>query len=248
MTYNRKYRKGYRASRGRKLATRRIFNATSAKAQAAQIYALKKRLSYVAKQNRPEMKVYGGDVGSYSFSSSDVTNTYKLFYFDGPSLGTGDNNRVGNFVRSKSLQLCLTGEYYNTSDTGYHNSESAGSPIRVIILQRKRADNTAVSPSTILSITSGSGASYTQQAICPLATGISDRFDVLCDRKYMFTTNRNQLLKKITVKPNNIRWDDTVGTANGFIVLIISAGLHHDNNFQEFIKGTYSIKYVFTDA
>lgn len=243
--YKRRYNSKKRYNR--KLSARNIFLNKGAKSQAKQIYALKKRVNYISRQNRPETKVFQGSSASYSFDSQTILNTYKMFFFDGPAVGTGDNNRTGNFVRSKSLSLCLTGEYYNSSDTGYHNSESSGSPMRVIILQRKKPDNTSPNVDTILSISGGSGADYTQQAICPLSTGITDRFYVLCDRKYILTNDKNQLLRKITVKPRNLRYDDTTGYSNGFIVLIVSAGLHHDNNFSEFIQGTYSIKYVFTD-
>lgn len=241
-------RRFYRRRRNSKLSTRKIFKNTGAKSQASQIYSLKKRVNYIARQNRPETKVYLGGSASYSFDSQTLLNTYKIFYFDGPVNGTADNNRIGNFVRSKSLSLCLTGEYYNSSETGYHNSESSGSPMRVIILQRRRADNVAAGIDTILSITGASGNDYTQQAICPLAKGITDRYYVLCDKKFIFTNDKNQLLKKITVKPYNLRYDDTTGYTNGFIFLLLSAGLHYDGNFSEFIHGTYSLKYVFTDA
>lgn len=243
----RNFKKNYKKY-NRKLSTRYIFENKSAKSQAAQIYALNKRLNYIAKQCRPEFKIYQSAAASYSFDSQTILNTYKMFYFNGPAAGTADNQRIGNFVRSKSISLYLTGEYYNSSDTGYHNSESSGSPMRVIILQRKKPEDLAPNLNTILSISGGSGADYTQQAICPLASGITDRYYVLADRKYIFTNDKNQLIRKITVKPKNIRFDDTTGYSNGFIFILVSAGLHHDNNFSEFIQGTYNIKYTFTDA
>ena len=51
-TYRRKGRRGNRT-----LSTRRIFNNKSAKAQAAQIYALRKSVNRVRRQCKPEVKV-----------------------------------------------------------------------------------------------------------------------------------------------------------------------------------------------
>lgn len=252
MAYPSRYRYPRRSSRSRRgrrsaLSTRNVFSRISAKSQAGQIYALRKRLNSVYSRCKPEYKVFDGANATYTFTSGDITNTYKITYFNGPIVGIGDDNFTGNKIRCVSLDLYFTGEYYNTSDTGYHPTESAGTPFRIIVLQRKKASNDAVELSKVLSTTGGSGADYTMQAICPLKRGITDNYRVLLDKKIIFTSSKNQALRHYKMKPNNLRWDSD-GNSNGFITLLISAGLHFDANFNETVEGTISEKLVYTDA
>lgn len=247
------YFKRYRTSKkrysrkARTLATSKIFANRSSKSQAYQINALRKRIGKVYQAVKPEYKVYDGANSTYTFSSGDISNTYKITYFNGPSVGTGDDQFVGNKIRCVSLDLYFTGEYYNTSDTGYHGTESAGTPFRIIVLQRKYAGSGTVSISDVLSTSGGSGADYTMQAICPLKRGITDNYRVLLDKKIIFTSAKNQALRHYKMTPNNIRWDSG-GNSNGFITLLVSAGLHFDANFNEYVEGTIKEKLVYTDA
>ena len=244
--YNKRFYKKRSYKRG-SLSTRKIFGSKSAKSQARQIYALRKRINYVSKVCKPETKVYQGSNISLNFESSQLTNTYKIQYFNGPTRGTGDDNFTGNKVRSIALNVYTTLEYYNSSDTGYHNTESAGSPFRIIILQRKKSSNNEdLTLGDVLSSYGGSGGNYSMQAVCPLVRGITDNFKVLCDKRFVFTTSNNQRILRLKVKPNNLRWDND-GIANGFIVLYISAGLHYDANFIEHIEGYSRIDYIYAD-
>lgn len=243
--YNRKYYK--RRNYKRKTSARNVFLNRSSKSQAKQIYSLSKRVNSVYKACKPEYKIFDGANATYTFSSGDITNTYKITYFNGPSIGTGDDQFIGNKIRCISLDLYFTGEYYNTSDTGYHGTESAGTPFRLIVLQRKEAANNSISISDVLSTSGGSGADYTMQAICPLKRGITDNFRVLLDKKIIFTSAKNQALRHYKMKPSNIKWNSS-GYSNGFITLLISAGLHFDANFNEYVEGTIKEKLVYTDA
>lgn len=246
-------RKGKKSSKKSKnsyrktTSARNVFSNRSAKSQSSQIYALSKRVNALSKAMKPEYKVFDGSNSTYTFSSGDISNTYKVIYFNGPSIGTGDDQFIGNMVRSVKLDLYFTGEYYNTSDTGYHGTESAGTPFRIIVLQRKVPSNSSVAVSDVLSTSGGSGADYTMQAICPLKRGITDHFRVLLDKKIIFTSAKNQALRHYSVKPSNLHWDDN-GLSNGFVTLLISAGLHFDANFNEYVEGTIKEKFVYTDA
>lgn len=240
-------RRSYRRNRTSKLSTKRIFSNKSAKSQANQIYALRKRVNKVYSKCKPEYKVFDGANATYTFSSGDITNTYKISYFNGPSVGTADDQFTGNKIRCISLDLYFTGEYYNTSDTGYHGTESAGTPFRLIVLQRKTPGMSSISISDVLSSSGGSGADYTMQAICPLKRGITENFKVLLDKKIIFTSAKNQALRHYKMKPYSMRWDNN-GNSNGFITLLISAGLHFDANFNEYVEGTVKEKLVYTDA
>lgn len=246
MAYGYKRYRRYRKSRSNRLSTRRIFSKTSAKAQASQINTLRKRINYVSKQCRPEMKVYYRGASSFSFDSQTVMNTYHSFLVPLPQLGDKDNERIGDFIRVKSLQLNVSAEYYNSSDSGYHNTESAGSAYRIIIGQYKEPSSNVPDISGILAESSNTGAAYTNQSVCPLINGMTAFSHILFDRSYTISTNKNQAIHKIRVRPHNIRF--RLQDSNSIWVIILSAGLHHDNNFSEFITGTYSMKLVYTDA
>lgn len=245
-----KFRRYYgRSRKWRNLSTRNIFSNRSAKSQATQIYSLRKRLNYLSKINRPEVKVLYNDAQSFNFDSQTLLNTYKSFLVPLPSEGSGDNERIGNFIRVKSLQLNLSLEYYNSSESGYHNSESSGSAYRIIIGQYNRALSD-ISPAIngVLQESSNTGAAYTNQSVVPLKTGQKEYSHILFDKSYTISTNKNQAIHKIRVKPFNISWDNSNGNANHIWVLILSAGLHSDSNFSEFISGSYSTKLVYTDS
>lgn len=244
--YSRK-RSFKRSNYRRKTGSRNVFLNRSAKSQAKQIYALSKRISAVSKACRPEYKLFSGTNQSYSFNSSALASTHQIITFNGPLVGTTDSEFTGNKVRSIALNLYFTGEYFNNSSTGYHDSESAGTPFRIVILQRKQPGDSSVSISDILSSSSGSGADYTMQAVCPLKRGITEQFRVLKDYKFTFTTARNQKILKLTCKPSNLRYD-TDGKCNGIVILFTSAGLHWDTNFTEHVDGTSKVDFVYTDA
>ena len=156
--------------------------------------------------NRPELKVLYSDASSFSFDSQTVMNTYKSFLIPLPLLGDGDNQRIGDFIRIKSLQLNISAEYYNSSDSGYHNTESAGSAYRIIIGQYKQPSSHVPDISGVLQESSNSGAAYTNQSVCPLITGMTTFCHILFDRSYTISTNKNQVIHKLRVKPRNIRF------------------------------------------
>lgn len=247
MVFYRKYGKKRYSRKSKSLSTRRIFNNRSAKSQASQIYALRKRINYVSRACKPEYKLFSGTNVSYNFNSGAIGSTYQIITFNGPFVGTGDDNFIGNKTRSIALNIYFTGEYYNDSTTGYHNSESAGTPFRIVVLQRKQPANTTPLISDILSSSSGSGADYTMQAVCPLKRGITEEYKVLKDYKFTFTVVRNQKILKLKCKPNNFRWD-TNANCNGIVILLTSAGLHWDTNFKEYVEGVCKVDYVYTDA
>lgn len=250
----RKFRGNYRGNyrRGRKwssLSTRNIFANRSAKSQANQIYKLRKRLNYLSKLNKPETKVLYTNANSFSFDSQTILNTYKSFLVPLPSLGTGDSDRIGDFIRVKSLQLNISAEYYNNAPSGFHNSESSGSAYRIIVGQYKRTSPfSAPTIGGVLQESSNTGSAYTNQSVCPLKTGQTEFSSILFDKSYTISINKNQAIHKFRIKPDDIRFDDANSEANYIWVIILSAGLHHDNNFSEFIEGTYSTKIVYTDA
>lgn len=244
--YNR--RRNYRRNR-RRLSNRNIYSKTSAKQQARQIATLRNRINGVYKMTRPEIKVLNGSVLSKTLDSQTLLNTY--WTIGGPNLaqGSGDGQRIGDKINVKNMLFTFTAEYYNSSQTGYHGGESAGTTMRIIIGQFKTPKSYDIVPtiSGVLSSSSNTGATYTHQALIPLKNGITEDYNILKDMKFTMTSSRNQRLIKINVKPRSIRWD-TDGNYNNIWVMVVSAGLHHDTDFSEFVEMTANIKLVYTDA
>ncbi len=244
----RRYRK--RTSRYSKtLSTKRIYSRKSATAQAQQIYALKRRISSIYRKTRPEMKVLNGAILSKTFDSQTLLNTYWTIAGPNLRLGTADNERIGDKINVRNLQFTFTAEYYNNSDTGYHGSESAGTTMRVIIGQFKtpRSEATVPTISDVLSASSNTGATYTHQSIVPLKNGITEKYSILKDIKFVMTSSNNQRIIKLNVRPRSYRWT-SAEEFNNVWVMIVTAGLHNDTNFSEFVEMTANIKMVYTDA
>ena len=246
--YRRSYRRNYK--KGKTLRKSNIFSNRSAKSQSYQIAALNRKVNRVYRTTKPEYKVVGITGAHHtSFYSSEATSPHiYVNYFDGPNAGTADYQRIGDKINSIAYHFYGTFEYHNTSTSGYHNSESAGAPMRVIILQRKveSTPESAVNLSDVLAITASSGDAYSCQVMSPFRDGVTEKYNILCDRKFTLTSARNQKLLHLKVKPKNMRFNGS--NTNGLVVFIISAGLHYDANFTETVECYWSQKYVFTDA
>ena len=243
---NRRYNK-YRNSR---LSNRRVFGRTSAKSQASQIAALRNRINKVYNKCKPEIKtvVTSAEVKTYT---SETTSSYYRFYpMVVPSKGTGDADRTGNFIKVINGVLYLSCEYFNSSDTGYHATESAGCQVRIVIGQFNKAVSYTAIPAIgdIFEFPSNSGANYTQMAISPFKEGITSNHKILKDLRFTLTTDRNQKMLKIPFKPKlPYLWDQGDLLPNCWACLIVT-GLHFDTNFTETVEITVSDKLVFTDA
>lgn len=241
----RKNRRYYRRYNNR-LSTRRIFGRTSAKSQASQIATLRNRVNKVYKSCKPETKIKYNNATSYTFDSQTLLNTYTSYMLTMPSLGSDNDERIGDKIYIKNAQLNFTFEYYNSSETGYHNSESAGTTVRIIVGKYTTGRTTTPSISGVLQESGNTGAAYTNQAIVPLKDEQTMYSKILIDRRFTITTNNNQKILRLNIRPGVIRFNDD--EFNGIWVMVVSAGLHNDSNFSEFVKGTFSSKLAFTDA
>lgn len=243
--YRRYRRGGYKRSA---LSTRKIFSRTSAKAQANQIYALRKSVSRIKRHLRPE--VYTNSIQTVqtkSFSNSAIGDSYWSYHYSWPSNGTGDDAKRGDKIWCKSMQLNFTFEYYNSSDTGYHNSESSGCPVRIIVLKTKQpADYHPPDLSAILVYSNYLGAEYTQRAVSPYVHGITDKYSILYNKVFYMTPEKNQKCMRIFLKPGLIQWE-TDDTAHQVFVYVIPAGLHSDANFTENILMSFSSRIAYID-
>lgn len=245
----RTYRKTSRRT-SRKLSNRRIYSRTSARAQASQIAALRNRINRVYRACRPEIKTIVTSAETISYTSQSMSSYYRFYPITSPELGTGDKERVGNFIRVINGVLYLSCEYFNSSTTGYHNTESSGAQVRVIIGQY----NTDQGPTAIPSISelfefpSNTGANYTQMALSPFREGVSSRFKILRDLRFTMTLDRNQKMLKVPFKPPLPYVFNDEGQFPSCFACLLVTGLHYDTDFTETVKITVSDKLVFTDA
>lgn len=247
--YNR--RRNYRRSR-RRLGNRIVFGKTSAKQQAKQIATLRNRINKVYKNTKPEIKNLVGSSVSYSFSSKALSDVWFSGVVPRPAPNSGgDSGMIGNYIKPLSVQLNGTFEYYNTSQTGYHPSESSGCQMRVIVLQRKTPElyTTTYELSNFIPSPAYTGAEYTTMAVKPLQTGITENWNVLVDKRFILTSDSNQKMFRIRFKPRPFRFDkDNSDIFNYCKIIIIASGLHYDQDFTEYVECTHMTKMSYTDA
>lgn len=233
------------------LSTRNIYGRRSAYSQASQIAALRRRVSKVYRACKPERKVLDATLTELNFSSRAGGDVYySLAAFD-VDRGANDNQRVGDKIYRKDT-YALSLEYFNTSTTGYHDSESSGCQVRIICGCYKGpvARSSVPLAEDLVTNFSTTGAGYTASAVSPLVNGITERYNIYSDNLYTLTTDRNQKIIKVKTPWYNCRHEDNdtpIKSNHSFIVVIV-AGLHFDSNFSEFVSGVCSRKTVFTDA
>lgn len=253
MPYNNSYRyRRYRKYRryNRKLTYRNIYMNRSAKSQATQIAALKKKVNKVFKATKPETKVIiESTANQFTMSSAALGNTEwgsgNLFI----SVGPADNQRIGDNILRKDYWY-ITFEYYNTSDTGYHNSESSGTPIRIISGGWKTSQNSydlVPTAASIISNYSNSGADSSMACLSPLVNGVTATHNIYYDKTFTITAERNQKVVKVKTPWYKARFDSD-GYANHSWLICKASGLHWDANFTESVLVTIVRKTVFRDA
>ena len=98
------YKRSNRKYSRRTLSTRNIYSNRSARSQAYQIAALKRRINYVSRQCKPEIKVLTSDLVSDSYEDATTYGKIKVMP---PAQGTGENERVGNSWNVKSGTIRL---------------------------------------------------------------------------------------------------------------------------------------------
>lgn len=232
----------------RQLTTANIFSHTKAKSQASQIYALKKTMRSISRQIKPDVKVLVDTPISFTLSSSALGSSYKSYPILFPDVGDGDNERIGNKIWIKSLHFYVTLEYNNTSETGYHSSESAGTPVRILVVKAKTPQTEGWDPeiTRVLEFNNYAGAEYTQRAISPFKRGLTTSVNVVYDKLCYLTTDKNQRCIDVKVPAGLQRWDNS-GNTNPYCLMVIPAGLHTDADYTEYVKGTISCKMAYTD-
>ena len=151
MAYARKrstYRRKGRRS-GRSLTTRNIFNRKDARAQAAQIYALRKSVNRVRRQCAPEVKEFVSPqltVKCAAYMENNINQTYHKLAYPLIPVGTDDAKRIGNKVKLLPTTMFINGLYrvITNSSNGiplYNVISSRGCGMRVVAVQSRYTSN-----------------------------------------------------------------------------------------------------------
>lgn len=235
----------------RTLSHRRIFGNRSARAQASQIAALNRRISKVAKISKPEKKVFIDGFPTVTLDSGAVGSIYTAFGDTNIQRGPNNSDRVGDKIRA-CTRYRLSFEYYNNSATGYHDSESSGVQVRIIMgrLKYPNVNSSYPAPSSLVHSYGASGDNYDHVPISPLISGVTEKNYIDYDKTFYLTTDRNQKTLTLRSPLYTRRFDDAVNVdwSNHTWMVIIAGGLHYDNDFKEYVKVTASRKTVFTDV
>lgn len=246
-----RYRKRYYGSRrSRKLSNKYIYGSRSARSQSKQIAALRNRINAVYRKTKPEVKVVSSSPQEFSLTNSSVlSDSYSVFNITYPTRGAADYNFVGDQIHLVNVKLSLSMEYHNSSTTGYIQNESAGTPVRIIVLQDKYPTTHSgyLTLDEVLSYSAYSGAQYTLRATSPFKRGITEHAKICYNRLLYLTTDKNQFSTTLNLKNfDNIRWDKD-DAVNRIWVYIVPCGLHASAS-TETIEGAFASELAFTDA
>lgn len=228
-------RSNYRKYSRRTLSTRNIYSNRSARSQAYQIAALKRRINYVSRQCKPEIKVLTSDLVSDDFDSATAYGKIKIMP---PAQGTGESERVGNSwnVKSGTFRLFLNRSY--VLSTGVVDN---GLSFRVIVVQTQAptSSNNAVPNVSELLVNSTNNS---ECLMSPFKDGITARYRILKD--YKFSGVQNEKLVNLRYYPFKHEETDPSGNQRMIYIYMIPSVTGTSNTTS--MKATN--RYVFTDA
>lgn len=263
----RRYRKNRRGFRN--LSTRRIFNNKSAKAQAKQIYQLRKSINSVRRQCQPEIKTYDSPVliNNFTATRDDITDLPEtLLMIAAPTISTGTDNwqRVGDKIRLLPLTWFINGLYRKITNTTngtplYNMLSSNGCAMRIVAIQSKTPHDTLPDYEDIFSgaFTDSTDPTESMTNInCPFRTGITTSYEILYNKVFYFNEDNpiKNLKIKLIPKLKYQRWE--VGhtyPAGNIILFAMFGGLQttgtplQQNDYSQ-VELTHWLKLPFTDA
>ena len=115
----------------------------SARSQSKQIAALSRKVNYLAKANRPEIRIKFTNFGTSLTNSSLATNFNQLATlspwsntYTGDDAATTQNELEGNFNRCKGISFKMIAEYTNDF-TGDEADNQLAASYRLLIVQEK---------------------------------------------------------------------------------------------------------------
>lgn len=230
--YQRRYKRRY--ARRSTLSTRNIYANRSSRSQAYQIAALKRRINYVSKQCKPEVKVLSSDVIIDSFSDNTSYGKIKVMP---PEQGTGENQRVGNSwnVKNGSFKLLINKDIASGSEL-----QDNGLSYRVIIVQTVAPTNSASNVPDASNLLLNT-ANVSQCLVSPFKDGITAKYRVIKDVKS--STVSSEKLLNIRYYPFKHEELDPSGHQRMIYIYVFTS-----SNISHIVSITATNRYVFTDA
>lgn len=260
-----RYRKRYTKSR-RVLSKVNIAANRSAKQQSKQIAALSRRVNYIAKQNRPEIRIKFVNFTETLTNSALAQNFRQLVTlspwsntYTGDDAATTQNELEGNFNRNKGISLNAVVEYTNDF-TGDESDNQLAASYRILIVQEKISKLPTESGVTAYSIgdifdLANSTTSADTNITMPLVSGITARFKILYSKSYTIHKFRPTRLHKIYIPGkkclNYVREKNLTSSspsAKGRVyAFILAGGLHADTTHVSKISIAGTLKLAYTD-
>lgn len=235
MAYRRYYR-GRRTSRRRTLSNYRIATRTGARAQAKQIYALKKRINYIQKRTKPEIVITRRTAtplasngrnepmgGVINFNYGEETKGYFLPQLPGittelnAAVGTEPPNRFARLLSFK-----LTG---NLNYTATPTVSATPYVLRLIIIQTRTTRAEAIGASDVIS--------ESNAVFGPLQTGAARTARILSDRRYYLSYQRPVISIRTSLKRLTNYYTDTTRSTGA------------STSSEDIAKGTITVVYVY---
>nr|QWB14894.1 capsid protein [Cressdnaviricota sp.] len=267
MAYGRRSSRRRAGRRGnRNLSTRRIFGNKSAKAQAKQIYALRKSVNRVRRRCQPEVKEIitpQNTVKAAAYTEAGINQMYHKLEFPVPVLGTGDNQRIGDKVRLLPTTLFLNGLYREITNSSngiplYNVITSKGCAMRIVAIQNRISANSTPSITSIFdTFDTTTNAVLTMSNINnPFKKGITTKYMILYDKVFYFNDLKPIKNLKLRIRPRirSLRWEDDFTYPRGQVfVYVIFGGLQSTSNTlneadYNQVEFTYWMKLPYTDA
>lgn len=251
------------------LSTKHIFNYKNAKAQASQIYQLRRRIDRVLQKTKPEVKVVETS-RTERMILPNVNDYYAFINFVRPELGSADNQRIGSKIHMIQPTLFISAKYDAVTQSNpapVYNQQllSGGAALRIIAIQTKTPLNDPPPLTSILR----SNPSYSFQGVdnianltIPFEVGITTKYEIIYDKVKYFSVNKPIYSKRINFKPKikNLKWNpgpdvEYTYPVGSIFVYIIQGGLESNNanvdtegNDYTRITISYSQKLAYTDA
>lgn len=234
------YRRGGRRS-SRALSTRRIFGNKSARSQANQINALRKRVSYVYRQCRPEIKIIDSDVTQQYITYNDET-PYRLVSLDMPTEGVADNAMTGNVINVKDVHIYMNAmvQALTSSTVAPTYLLQGGVPItmdyRIILFGLKASSDYTPDVNNLLELSTYADdyKGYQMNAVKPFNPGASSVVKIFYDRKFSLSlqgrVSRSHHLKLKGSQIYKFTRDPSTSYSKGRLFALVIPVLHFEDN------------------
>lgn len=225
-TYRRKGRRGTRA-----LSTRNIFNNKGARSQANQINSLRKRINYVYRQCKPEIKTIESNPVTLTLKQIPVNgDPFHLYRIEMPELGVEDNARIGNTCNILDSHIFMNMRMAWDGDVNYQFNglgQTVNSTIRIVPFMVKAASDYQPDPYEILplAVNSSNASQYRLNSVSPFNEGVTAKYQILGDYRYTMRMDDKALINShIRIKGSRVKkyidtQYNTIGKAQIYVLV-----------------------------